>query len=164
MGVLTLSRELFVRCFVFSTSVELLQVSHCGISSTVHPPPACCFCGGSWIPVAGGRTHRSRSRRSLLALKRIRSVMPPDIPRPFVFPFVSRAARCRTLRRNSRGLRVSRTVTKPSRPYDIVATSHDAGIIEAIPDTVSIDALKKVCVGCFVCVWCWCRFGLRRAR
>ncbi|CAB1096719.1 unnamed protein product [Ectocarpus sp. CCAP 1310/34] len=29
------------------------------------------------------------------------------------------------------------------RPYDIVATSHDAGIIEAIPDTVSIDALKK---------------------
>ena len=31
------------------------------------------------------------------------------------------------------------------RPYDIVATSHDAGIIEAIPDTVSIDALKKVC-------------------
>lgn len=33
------------------------------------------------------------------------------------------------------------------RPYDIVATSHDAGVIEAIPDTVSIDALKKVCFG-----------------
>lgn len=30
------------------------------------------------------------------------------------------------------------------RPYDIVATSPDAGIIEAIPDTVSLDALKKV--------------------
>lgn len=30
------------------------------------------------------------------------------------------------------------------RPYDIVATCPDAGIIEAIPDTVSLDALKKV--------------------
>lgn len=30
------------------------------------------------------------------------------------------------------------------RPYDIVATSPDAGVIEAIPDTVSLDALKKV--------------------
>jgi len=29
------------------------------------------------------------------------------------------------------------------RPYDIIATSHNAGIIEAIPDTVSLDALKK---------------------
>ncbi|CAM9387861.1 unnamed protein product [Discosporangium mesarthrocarpum] len=29
------------------------------------------------------------------------------------------------------------------RPYDIVATSPDAGIIEAVPDTVSLDALKK---------------------
>ena len=32
----------------------------------------------------------------------------------------------------------------PFRPYDIVATSPDAGLIEAIPDTVSLDALKKV--------------------
>ncbi|CAN0055344.1 unnamed protein product [Ascophyllum nodosum] len=29
------------------------------------------------------------------------------------------------------------------RPYDIVATLPDAGMIEAIPDTVSLDALKK---------------------
>ncbi|CAM9327966.1 unnamed protein product [Choristocarpus tenellus] len=29
------------------------------------------------------------------------------------------------------------------RPYDIVATSPDSGIIEAVPDTVSLDALKK---------------------
>lgn len=29
------------------------------------------------------------------------------------------------------------------RPYDIRATSSDSGVIEAIPDTVSLDALKK---------------------
>ncbi|MFN3340970.1 MAG: hypothetical protein ACK40Z_14815, partial [Dietzia sp.] len=29
------------------------------------------------------------------------------------------------------------------RPYDIVATSPDSGVIEAIPDTISIDALKR---------------------
>jgi phosphatidylinositol 4-kinase len=29
------------------------------------------------------------------------------------------------------------------RPYDIIALSDDAGLIEAIPDTVSLDALKK---------------------
>eukprot|EP01084_Bolivina_argentea_P224279 379308_1 len=29
------------------------------------------------------------------------------------------------------------------RPYDIVATSPDSGVIEAVPDTVSIDAIKK---------------------
>lgn len=40
------------------------------------------------------------------------------------------------------------------RPYDIVATSPDAGVIEAIPDTVSLDALKKVGVA----------FGWRFAR
>lgn len=32
---------------------------------------------------------------------------------------------------------------RANRPYEIVATSPDAGIIEAIPDTVSLDALKK---------------------
>jgi hypothetical protein len=29
------------------------------------------------------------------------------------------------------------------RPYSILATSRDAGVIEAVPDTVSIDALKR---------------------
>ena len=29
------------------------------------------------------------------------------------------------------------------RPYDIIALTEDAGLIEAIPDTVSLDALKK---------------------
>lgn len=29
------------------------------------------------------------------------------------------------------------------RPYDIIGTSYDGGLIEAIPDTVSLDALKK---------------------
>lgn len=29
------------------------------------------------------------------------------------------------------------------RPYDIVGTSFDGGLLEAIPDTVSLDALKK---------------------
>ena len=29
------------------------------------------------------------------------------------------------------------------RPYDIVATSYDGGLIEAIPDTVSLDALRR---------------------
>lgn len=29
------------------------------------------------------------------------------------------------------------------RPYGIVATSGDSGLIEAVPDTVSIDVLKK---------------------
>ena len=29
------------------------------------------------------------------------------------------------------------------RPYDILATSHDSGMMEAIPDTISIDSLKR---------------------
>ena len=29
------------------------------------------------------------------------------------------------------------------RPYDIVALSSDTGIIEAIPDTISLDALRR---------------------
>lgn len=29
------------------------------------------------------------------------------------------------------------------RPYDIVATSLDGGLLEAIPDTVSLDALRR---------------------
>lgn len=29
------------------------------------------------------------------------------------------------------------------RPYDIVALSADTGIIEAVPDTISLDALRK---------------------
>ena len=30
------------------------------------------------------------------------------------------------------------------RPYEIVITSHSSGLIECIPNTVSLDALKKM--------------------
>ena len=29
------------------------------------------------------------------------------------------------------------------RPYDIIALSPDSGLIEAVPDTVSLDVLRK---------------------
>lgn len=34
------------------------------------------------------------------------------------------------------------------RPYEIVATSTDAGLVEAIPDTISIDALRRTHPAC----------------
>ncbi len=38
------------------------------------------------------------------------------------------------------------------RPYEMIVTSHSSGIIEYIPDTLSIDALKKK-VGWYTNLW-----------